>query len=91
MTIESGFALKMNPIRFQRFLLFELGLDPDEGVVWNAEFQSMDKDKLPLRVMPNEIREIKENVEIDCFLNLAGNRLYFLGTQRTESHKCALS
>jgi len=32
----------------------------------------MDKDKLPLRVMPNEIKEIKETVEIDCFLNLAG-------------------
>ena len=32
----------------------------------------MDKDKLPLRVMPTEIKEIKETVEIDCFLNLAG-------------------
>ena len=51
---------------------YQTGLDPDEGVVWNAEFQSMDKDKMPLRVMPNEIKEIKEACEIDCFLNLAG-------------------
>lgn len=48
------------------------GLDPDEGVLWSADFESMDKDRMPLRVMPNELKEIKEGVEIDCYLGLAG-------------------
>ncbi|XP_076813947.1 tetratricopeptide repeat protein 9C-like [Clavelina lepadiformis] len=56
---------------FHRALLHIKGLDPDEGVVWNAEFEAMDKDKMPLRVMPNELKDIKEAVEIDCYLNLA--------------------
>merc|ERR1712136_462681 len=34
-------------------------------------FEKMDKDKMPLRVMPSELKEIKENVQIDCYLNLA--------------------
>ena len=48
------------------------GLDPDEGVHWDMGFDQMDKDKMPLRVMPNELKEIKEGVQIDCYLNLAG-------------------
>lgn len=42
--------------------------------MWNPEFDSIDKDKMPLRVMPNELKEIKEAVEIDCYLNLASKK-----------------
>ncbi|XP_078488676.1 tetratricopeptide repeat protein 9C-like [Ciona intestinalis] len=56
---------------FHQAMLYIKGLDPDEGVTWSPEFESMDKDKMPLRVMPSELKEIKEAVEIDCFLNLA--------------------
>jgi len=48
-----------------------IGLDPDEGVMWNPEFDAMDKDRMPLRVMPNELKEMKETVQVDCYLNLA--------------------
>ncbi|XP_039248670.2 uncharacterized protein LOC120326444 isoform X1 [Styela clava] len=57
---------------FHLALLHIKGLDPDEGVLWSLDFEDMDKDKLPLRVMPSELKEIKEGVEIDCYLGLAG-------------------
>jgi len=39
--------------------------------MWNPEFDAMDKDRMPLRVMPNELKEMKETVQVDCYLNLA--------------------
>jgi len=69
---------------FHRALLYLKALDPDEGVEWNEELVEGDgeddaaddgacrwKEKVPLRRMPQKLKEIKEKIEIDCYLNLA--------------------
>lgn len=66
--------LKQATRHFHLALLHVKGLDPDEGVLWNLDFESMDKDKMPLRMMPSELKEIKEGLEIDCYLGLAGKK-----------------
>lgn len=56
---------------FHMALMHIKGLDPDEGVVWSTDFQLMDKERMPLRMMPSELKEIKEGAEIDCYMGLA--------------------
>jgi len=55
---------------FHQALLYIKGIDPDEDVVWNKEYEDVSAEEFPLRTMPSKLKKIKENIEVDCYIYL---------------------